>query len=72
MTSSLVGSEMCIRDSVWMVSSDGGPDTDEFAPGAPSAYVEEVYENQEHTINNNLRQNHSNNHHLRFNQSWIQ
>eukprot|EP00975_Prorocentrum_lima_P007205 1547558-Prorocentrum_lima.AAC.1 len=48
MTSSLVGSEMCIRDSVlgglseldgprsdlvtvWMVSSDEGPDADEFA-----------------------------------------
>eukprot|EP00975_Prorocentrum_lima_P023849 5019232-Prorocentrum_lima.AAC.1 len=34
--------------SVWMVSSNGGPGTDEFAEDAPSAYAEEVYEDQGH------------------------
>eukprot|EP00975_Prorocentrum_lima_P035486 7454548-Prorocentrum_lima.AAC.1 len=62
-----------------MVSSDGGPDADEFAeefaPEAPSAHIEEVYENQasdhqqahDHQqvmIINNLNQNYLNNHNL--------
>eukprot|EP00975_Prorocentrum_lima_P019870 4180610-Prorocentrum_lima.AAC.1 len=32
--------------TVWMVTSNGGPDADELTPEHPSTHIEEVYDNQ--------------------------